>query len=91
MVWIKPNFGLGTWVRGKHELLLIGVKGDFQTPETSVRPASVFEGPNLGHSKKPEIVYDIIEKMFPGRSYLELFASGKGRANWKSWGDESST
>ena len=50
---------------------------------------SIIEGENKVHSKKPEIVYEIIEKMYPDRKYLELFARNR-RDGWESYGNEIS-
>lgn len=87
MVWIKDKIGTGFYFRGQHELLLVGKKGQMLIPEEEDRPSSVLESPRTKHSKKPEKVYSIIEKMYPDSKYLELFARNT-RENWKSWGDE---
>ncbi len=85
MVWVKPHIGMGYWVRSKHEFLLIGKKGDMRTPLEADRPPSTFTAPRLGHSEKPNLVYDLIENMFPNGKYLELFARNE-REGWTSWG-----
>lgn len=90
MVWVKPHFGNGYYVRGQHELLLIGRRGNIPVPEEANRPSSIIEAPTTEHSAKPPVVYDIIERMYPGRKYLELFARNK-RQGWDSWGDELET
>jgi site-specific DNA-methyltransferase (adenine-specific) len=41
------------------------------------------------HSQKPDEQYGKIERLFPGKSYLELFARKK-REGWDSWGNEIS-
>ena len=41
------------------------------------------------HSRKPDELYEIIEKCSPG-PYLELFARGQHSPNWRVWGDQSS-
>ena len=88
MVWVKPSIGMGQWVRQRHELLLIGVKGNIPTPRDGDKPDSVIEAPRLEHSKKPEIVYEIIEKMYPELPKVELFSRNK-RNGWETWGYES--
>ena len=88
MVWIKPSIGMGQWVRQRHELLLIGVKGNIPTPKDGDKPDSVIEAPRLEHSKKPEIVYEIIEKMYPELPKVELFSRNK-RNGWETWGFEA--
>ena len=87
MVWVKPSIGPGQWVRQRHEHLLIGVKGKIPTPEGSNRPDSVIEAPRHEHSKKPDIVYEIIEEMYPKLPKVELF-SRQSRDGWVVWGNE---
>lgn len=86
--WVKDRAGTGHYVRGQHELLLICTKGTIGTPPTSARIASVLHAPRTEHSRKPEELYDIIEAMYPGQSYLELFSRNE-RENWTMWGAES--
>ncbi len=86
-VWNKEIIGMGYWFRGQHEFLLVGVKGNVSPPEESARVSSVIHQRRGKHSKKPEITYEIIEKMFPNQQRIELFARNK-REGWKSWGNE---
>ena len=72
-------------MRGQHELLLIAKRGNMPTPETP--PPSVVYAPRTGHSVKPDIFYDHIEAMYPGRLYGELFAR-RPRNGWVPWGNE---
>lgn len=88
MVWVKPSIGAGQWVRQRHELLLIGRKGNIPTPEGSNRPDSVIEAPRGKHSEKPKCAYEIIERMYPDLNRIELF-SRKARAGWSAWGNQS--
>lgn len=87
MVWVKEKMGMGYYARGRHELLLIATKGDTSPPGTVRRGDSVIHAGRTEHSKKPEIVYEIIESMYPGHDYLELFARSK-RDGWTVWGLE---
>jgi len=87
VVWIKDKFGTGFYVRGQHELLLIGTKGDAHPPNESNRFSSVVNAEVKEHSEKPEEIYRLIEAMYPDKTYLELFAR-KQRPKWKSWGNE---
>lgn len=87
MVWVKDRMGLGFYVRGQHELLLIGTKGKMSPPEELNRPTSVIQNSIQEHSKKPDQVYSIIERMYPNAKYLELFARQK-REKWTAWGNE---
>jgi len=89
MVWIK-NKGpsIGWFTRSKHELLFIATKGEGIHPQKRID--SWFQADATKHSKKPKIVYEIIEKMYPNQKYLELFARNKEkRNNWTYWGKEA--
>jgi N6-adenosine-specific RNA methylase IME4 len=88
MVWVKDKIGLGFYVRMKHEFLLIGIKGEgIGTPLPENRSESVIFAERTEHSKKPDIFYEIIEKMYPKHSRIELFARSK-REGWEAWGNE---
>ncbi len=87
-VWDKEIIGMGYWFRSQHELLLIGIKGNFTTPQESVRASSVYTEKRTRHSKKPEYYYDLIEKYFPNGKYLELFARQKHSEKWSIYGNE---
>ena len=86
-VWDKGKIGMGYWFRGQHELLLVGTKGSFPTPEPSARFSSIIKEPRSTHSTKPKVIYEMIEAMFPGRTYLELFGRTP-RDGWEVWGNE---
>ena len=87
-IWDKEKIGMGYWFRGQHELLLVGVKGEFSPPDAEARYSSVIREARTNHSKKPECVYTMIEAMFPGQRYIELFGRGEARGGWESWGLE---
>ncbi|HUP22980.1 MAG TPA: MT-A70 family methyltransferase [Thermoanaerobaculia bacterium] len=88
IVWVKDRPGTGNWVRNQHELLLIGRKGSFPAPDPEDRVASVVSAKRGRHSQKPACVYELIERMYPHASKLELFARGKARPGWVFWGNE---
>ncbi|MHC4621956.1 MAG: MT-A70 family methyltransferase [Planctomycetota bacterium] len=89
LVWVKPyvNRGKSGWyVQGHHELLLIAARGKC-TPQ--VQPQSVTELPRTEHSTKPDEFRYLIERMYPGYNYLELFARNQPPRNgWVFWGNE---
>ena len=87
MVWVKDKIGMGYYVRNQHELLLIAKRGNIPVPDPQNRPSSVVEAPRLEHSRKPEEFYELIESMYPGRVYGEMFAR-RTRAGWGSWGNQ---
>lgn len=88
LVWVKDKWGTGHYFRGQHELLLTATRGDIPPPVEEVRTSSVLNATVREHSRKPDEVYDMIEKMYPGRKYLELFARN-WREGWTSWGLEA--
>ncbi|MDR7574352.1 MAG: MT-A70 family methyltransferase [Armatimonadota bacterium] len=51
-----------------------------------MRPSSVFFSLVTEHSRKPDVVYQLIEAMYDG-PYAELFARRR-RPGWEVWGDE---
>jgi N6-adenosine-specific RNA methylase IME4 len=88
LVWDKEIPGLGYWVRGQHELLLIATRGNPPLPATENVPASVIRERRREHSRKPEASYALIERMFPDLPKLELFAR-QTRPGWDVWGNET--
>lgn len=87
-IWIKDKIGTGYYFRGQHELLLVGRKGNIPAPQEATRPPSIFHAERGQHSKKPELVHDLIEQMYPNRKYLEMFARSE-RKGWEAWGIEA--
>lgn len=88
IVWVKDRIGTGFYVRGIHEMLLICIKGSFTPINTNQTPpiTSALHAPTQEHSRKPDRVYEIIESLYPGCNYIELFAR-RQRPGWDSWGD----
>jgi N6-adenosine-specific RNA methylase IME4 len=88
MVWVKDKIGMGYYARQRHEHLLIAKRGELPVPEPANRPDSVIEAPRLDHSAKPDRVYELIEQMYPGLAYVELFAR-RTRPGWTAWGNQA--
>jgi N6-adenosine-specific RNA methylase IME4 len=88
MVWDKEIPGLGYWVRGQHELLLLATRGNPPLPATENVPASVIRERRREHSRKPDEAYARIERMYPDLPKLELFAR-QTRPGWDVWGNET--
>jgi N6-adenosine-specific RNA methylase IME4/ParB-like chromosome segregation protein Spo0J len=86
-VWDKTKIGMGYWVRGQHEHLLIATKGSFPPPDEQSRPASVISAARGAHSEKPKIVFQIIKKMFPRLPKLQLFGR-EDEEGWVTWGNQ---
>lgn len=82
-VWVKPVIGCGNYWRLAHEFLLRGVRG--RTPFRDRRQRSWLELVRSRHSRKPERVRDIVERVSPG-PYLELFGRNP-TSGWVVFGD----
>jgi N6-adenosine-specific RNA methylase IME4 len=90
--WVKRNpvsgtpfFGLGAWTRANAELCLIAAKGQISRINNSV--SQVVESPIEEHSKKPQVVRDLITKLMGELPRIELFARDTA-TGWDSWGNE---
>jgi len=90
MIWNKvTGIPAAFTIRYGHEYLLYCYRGKF-TPiakEERGKIHSVFTEKVMKHSKKPEIAYQIIERLYPNLTKLELYAREK-RSGWSSWGNE---
>lgn len=90
MIWNKvTGIPAAFTIRYGHEYLLYMYK-DKLTPiakEERGKIHSVFTEQVKKHSQKPEISYQIIERLYPDLKKIELF-SRKTRVGWDSWGDE---
>lgn len=90
--WVKTKMGLGYWLRGKTEHLLLGVRGNPRSKFVGIHGASGYDwstfiyAPPQGHSKKPDIAYDMIEALSE-EPRLDLFGR-RYRFGWDTWGDE---
>lgn len=87
-VWVKDKIGMGYWWRGRHELLYVATRGSFSPPPPSSRFDSVIEAPRTEHSRKPELVHALIDKMFPDQRKLEMFARRPAGDAWDVWGTD---
>jgi N6-adenosine-specific RNA methylase IME4 len=86
--WIKDKAGTGYWNRNKHELLLIGTRGDIPAPAPGTQFESAIFAAVQRHSQKPDKFYEIIESYFPTLRKIELNAR-RPRPGWDAWGFEA--
>ena len=93
LVWFKTRKdggpdgrGVGFYFRNVTELVLFGVRGSRRTLEPGRRQVNLFTERKREHSRKPEQLYEIVERCSPGPD-LELFARHH-RDGWHQWGDE---
>ena len=91
-VWNKLAHNFGFYGSIQHEILIIGGRGRATPtcdPKVLQSIRSVQSIKKTAHSAKPSEYYDLIEKAYPGRRYLELFSRAKDkRRGWTFWGDE---
>jgi N6-adenosine-specific RNA methylase IME4 len=79
--------GVGFYFRNVTELVLFGVRGkNNRTLKPGRTQTNIIVSRKREHSRKPDEIYDIIERCSPG-PYIELFARFK-RMNWSQWGNE---
>ena len=91
ITWVKKNYGLGNWFRGKTEHFLVGVRGAVK-PFRLQAPNLIISDKTLKHSEKPLESYMLIQQcaqsMIDKQNYekvdvLELFARSKTSfPNW---------
>ena len=79
--------GVGFYFRNTTEMILFGVNGHLRTRAAGRTQVNVIRSVKREHSRKPDELYELIEKCSPG-PYLELFARGS-RKNWSVWGDQA--
>jgi len=82
--YIDPLMGLGYWTRANSEPCLLATCGHPHRIDATVH--QVIIEPRREHSRKPDCVYERIERLVAG-PYLELFARQR-RPGWTVWGNE---
>jgi N6-adenosine-specific RNA methylase IME4 len=87
-IWDKVFIGTGYWFRNRHELLLVGTKGNIPAPAMGTQPGSVLTIGRKEHSAKPEQFLELIEEYFPNLPKIELNRRGPARPGWDVWGNE---
>lgn len=88
-IWAKDRIGPGYWSRNKHEVLLLGTRGEPPCPAPGAQWDSLLEAPRKGHSEKPEIFLEMVECYFPTMPKVELNRRGPKRHGWDAWGAET--
>ncbi len=83
----KPFFGIGHYTKSNSELCLIGIKGNgLRILDNTI--SQIVMTKKDKHSKKPEVVPELITKLVGDRKLkAELFAR-KQRNGWDVYGDE---
>jgi N6-adenosine-specific RNA methylase IME4 len=79
--------GVGFYFRNTTEIILFGIRGHMRTMAPGRSQVNIIRTIKQEHSRKPDALYEIIEKCSPG-PYLELFARGT-RDKWVAWGNQA--
>lgn len=91
MIWDKvTGIPAAFTVRYGHEYLLYLYKDKLLPVATKERGKihTVFREQVKKHSQKPEIAYQIIERLYPNASKIEMYARNT-REGWDCWGNEA--
>jgi N6-adenosine-specific RNA methylase IME4 len=90
--WVKAkrnsmgfHFGMGYYTRSNPEPCLLAVKGTTKVAVHDVQ--ALIYSPVRQHSRKPDEQYRKIERLYPNRVYLEMFARRR-RLGWDAFGNE---
>ena len=86
-VWVKDKLGMGYWARSQHELLLVGVKGNFSPPSPQKRISSVITGDRVKHSRKPYRVKRYLSTLYPKLDKVEIFSRTR-TLGWDAFGNQ---
>ena len=90
MIWNKvTGIPAAFTIRFGHEYLLYMYKGKLLSVAKEERGKihSVFTEQVKKHSQKPQIAYQIIERLYPNTNKLEMYARNY-RVGWDCWGNE---
>ena len=79
--------GVGFYFRNTTEIILFGIRGRMRTLQPGRSQVNIIRTQKQEHSRKPDKLYEIIEKCSPG-PYLEIFARGK-RPGWDVFGNQA--
>ena len=83
--WCKNN-GMGGHPRNATEHMIIATRGEPASDRHASATLNWIEHPRIGHSVKPEVFRETIERISPGPR-IELFAR-KRVDGWDAWGNE---
>lgn len=90
LIWNKvTGIPAALTARYGHEYLLYMYKGKLRpvAPEERGKIHTVFTERVKRHSQKPDISFEIIERLYPGEKKIELYAR-RERLGWDCWGNE---
>jgi N6-adenosine-specific RNA methylase IME4 len=85
MTWVKDKPGLGEWLLGQTEHVILATRGRPLVQLT--KQSTVLHAKKREHSRKPDEFYALVEALCPGTK-VDLF-SRENRKGWASWGAEA--
>lgn len=83
----QAALGMGYMFRDSCEPFLVGVRGAPGLPRGKRNWRNGFQSLRREHSRKPDYLHRALEAMYPGGTYLEVFAR-ESRPGWFSYGNE---
>lgn len=86
----NPHIGTGHWLRNCTEHCALAVRGNVKAfaGRTLTNDSTILHAPRREHSRKPEIFHQLVDKLCPDMTKLEIFAR-ESRDGWDCWGDEA--
>jgi len=84
LTWVKDKMGLGDWLRGQTEHVIMAVRGE--PIVTLTNQTTVLRAPVRGHSVKPVEFYDLVESLCPAPRHADLFSRYKHGPRWDCHG-----
>ncbi|QFS52653.1 MT-A70 family methyltransferase [Nostoc sphaeroides] len=86
----KTHLGVGHWLRNSTEHCALAVRGNVKafSGRTLTNESTILHSRRREHSRKPESFYQLVDKLCPDITKLEMFAR-ESRDGWDCWGDEA--
>lgn len=86
----KTHLGVGHWLRNSTEHCALAVRGNIKafSGRTLTNESTILHSPRREHSRKPESFYQLVDKLCPDITKLEMFAR-ESRDGWDCWGDQA--
>ncbi|WP_414756579.1 MT-A70 family methyltransferase [Anabaena sp. CCY 9910] len=85
-----PHIGTGHWLRNCTEHCALAVRGNVKAfaGRSLTNQSTILHAPRREHSRKPPEFFELVEKLCPGMTKLEMFAR-ESRDCWDCWGDQA--
>jgi N6-adenosine-specific RNA methylase IME4 len=85
-----PHIGTGHWLRNCTEHCALAIRGNVKAfaGRELTNESTILHAPRRQHSRKPEQFFELVEKLCPDMTKLEMFARSS-RVGWDCWGDQA--